>query len=167
MAFSTKSTEEVLLQKHYADLVHLLSRCIDDLLLRLVSNGVIDIYQKNVIRKYGDTPGDKVQYLLDNHVVRPLSVGINDSFVKLLSVMKEFPSCCQLVAAMEGGGVLQKENGSAESENSSDHEEEKLNDEIVEQQKDPNGQGKFRYTDHSDKLVSLTKPQGGTYQLKI
>lgn len=144
MAFSTKSTEEVLLQKHYADLVHLLSRCIDDLLLRLVSNGVIDIDQKNVIRKYGDTPGDKIQYLLDNHVVRPLGVGINDSFMKLLSVMKEFPSCCQLVAAMEGR-VLQKLSGGAESENSSDHE-------------DPNGQGKFCYTDHSDKLVSLTRP---------
>ena len=98
---STRSTEEIVLQKHYAELVKLLARCIDDVVLGLVSTGVIDIDQKNVIRKYGDTPGDKVQYLLDNHIARPLSGGVTDHFMKLLDAMKEFPSCDLLVGAIE------------------------------------------------------------------
>ena len=98
---STKSTEEIVLQKHYAELVKLLARCIDDVVLGLVSTGVIDIDQKNVIRKYGDTPGDRVQYLLDNHIARPLCGGVTDHFMNLLDAMKEFPSCDQLVGAIE------------------------------------------------------------------
>lgn len=103
MSFSTKSTEEIVLQKHYAELVRLLAPCLDDVLVALVSKGVISIDQKNVIKKYGDTPGDKVQYLLDTYVARSLSGGVTDSFVKLLDVMKTLQSCncVQLIASIE------------------------------------------------------------------
>ena len=137
MSFPTKSTEEIVLQKYYAELVRLLARCIDDLVLGLVSNGVIDIDQKNVIRKYGDTPGDKVQYLLDNYVARSLGGGVIDSFMKLLNVMKEFPSCVQLVASMEES----LQSGCTEMNDlltPDDHEEEKSPDEITKKQEDLN-----------------------------
>ena len=136
MEFPTKSTEEVLLQKYYAELVRSLTRCIDDVVLGLVSHGVIDIDQKNVIRQYGDTPGDKVQYLLDNYIVRPLYGGVTDGFVKLLSVMKEYPDCGHLVASMEEeykGGIT-KEDGVSPRVSPSEQEplgEDKLLDEIT------------------------------------
>lgn len=141
MALSTKSVEEISLQKHYADLVRLLAPCIDEVILGLVSNGVIDIDQKNTIRKYGDTPGDKVQYLVDSHIARPLAGGVTDSLMKLLSVMKEFSSCGQLVASIEkdldidSGKDLQ--NGDTEPSTSS-HEEEKTLNEIAKQQDELN-----------------------------
>ena len=90
-----------MLQKYYAELVRLLAPCLDDVVVALVSKGVIDIDQKNVIKKYGDTPGDKVQYLLDNYIARSLSGGVTNSFINLLDVMKTFQSCVQLIASME------------------------------------------------------------------
>ena len=132
-----------MLQKHYADLVRLLARCIDDVLLGLVSSGTIDIDQKNVIRKYGDTPVDKAQYLLDNHVARPLGGGLTDQFEKLLDVMKELPSCVQLILSMEED----LQTGCTEINDllstSGDHEEacpeeDKSLDEIAKRQEDLN-----------------------------
>jgi len=98
---SSKLPEEILLQKYYAELVRSLARCIDEVLPDLVSNGIIDIDQKNVIKNYGDTPADKAEYLLDNYIARPLYAGMTDGFMTLLNTMKKFPSCSRLVVSIE------------------------------------------------------------------
>jgi len=58
-----------------------------------VSEEVITIDDKNRIKQFGNTPEDKAEYLLDNHVNRPLSAGLTDEFVKLLKVMRKIPDC--------------------------------------------------------------------------
>ena len=101
MASATKSREEVILQEHYAELVSTLSRSIDEILRGLVSRRVINITDKNNIKKYGDMPEDRAEYLLDHYIERSLAAGINDNLMKLLQVMKEIPQCNPLAVSVE------------------------------------------------------------------
>ena len=88
----------ILLRKHYVELVSILGQCLNELLLHLVSEEVITIEDKNAIKKFGDCPSDRAEYLLDNHVNRPLFGGIAENFVKLLKVMQKIPTCNTLAA---------------------------------------------------------------------
>ena len=101
MASATKSREELVLQEYYAELVSALSRNIDELLRSLVSGRVINITDKNKIKKYGETPEDRAEYLLDHYIERSLSAGINDNLMKLLQVMKDIPQCNPLAVSVE------------------------------------------------------------------
>ena len=82
-----------LLRRHYVELVSALAKCLNELLPHLVSEEVITIEDKNTIKKFGDGPNDRAEYLLDNHVNRPLFGGIVKNFVKLLNVMQKIPTC--------------------------------------------------------------------------
>ena len=95
-------TEEAssVLRSYYVELIKALAQYLNDLLLYLVSEGVITIEDKNTIKKYGDTPSDKAEYLLDNYIDRPLAGGIVTNFVKLLKVMEKIPGCNPLVAKL-------------------------------------------------------------------
>ena len=94
---ASKSLESRVLQEYYSKLVSTLSQCIDDELLRsLVSAKIITIDDKNIIKRYGDKPTDRSEYLLDNHVNRPLCAGITDNFTKLLKIMQNIPYCKSL-----------------------------------------------------------------------
>ena len=86
------------LRRYYAELINTLAQYLNDLLLHLVSEEVITIEDKNTIKKYGDTPSDKAEYLLDNYINRPLAVGIVTNFVKLLKAMEKIPGCNLLAA---------------------------------------------------------------------
>ena len=90
----------LVLRKYYAKLVSMLAQCLNELLLHLVSEEVITIEDKNTIKKFGDTPYDKTEYLLDNHINRPLAVGISDNLVKLLKVMQMIPGCISLATEL-------------------------------------------------------------------
>ena len=83
----------LVLRKYYARLVSVLAQCLNELLLHLVSEEVITIEDKNTIKKFGDTPYDRAEYLLDNHINRPLTVGSVENLAKLLKVMQMIPSC--------------------------------------------------------------------------
>ena len=83
----------LVLRRYYARLVSVLSQCLNELLLHLVSEEVITIEDKNTIKKFGDTPYDRAEYLLDNHINRPLAVGSAENLAKLLKVMQMIPSC--------------------------------------------------------------------------
>ena len=94
---ASKSLESRVLQEYYSKLVSALSQCIDDELLRaLVSAKIITIDDKNIIKRYGPKPTDRSEYLLDNHVNRPLCAGITDNFTKLLKIMQNIPYCKSL-----------------------------------------------------------------------
>ena len=85
---ASKRLESRLLQEYYSKLVTTLAQCIDeDLLPALVSAKVITIDDKNTIKRHGNRPTDRIEYLLDNHVNRSLCVGITDNFAKLLRIM--------------------------------------------------------------------------------
>ena len=87
------------LQKNYAELVDILGKNLNDVLVYLVSEGVIKIEEKNTIMEFvGKTPSQRAQYLLDNHVDRPLSGGLTDNFLKLLKCMQKIPGCSNLAA---------------------------------------------------------------------
>ena len=88
------------LQRYYVELIMKLAQYLNDFLLYLVSEEVITIEDKNTIKKYGDTPSDKAEYLLDNHIIRPLAGGIVTNFVKLLKVMEKIPGCNPLAAEL-------------------------------------------------------------------
>ena len=88
----TEQTSSVL-HKFYSELVGTVGKHLNGLLVHLVSEGVIKIDDKNMIKKFGDTPSERAEYLLDNHVDRPLSAGITDNFLKLLKVMQKIPGC--------------------------------------------------------------------------
>ena len=95
-------TEQVssVLHKYYSELVSTVGKHLNGLLVHLVSEGVIKIDDKNTIKKLGDAPSERAEYLLDNHVDRPLSAGITDNFVKLLKVMQKISGCSPLAAKL-------------------------------------------------------------------
>ena len=98
---ASKSLESRVLQEYYSKLVSTLAQCIDeDLLPALVSAKVITIDDKNTIKSYGNRPRNRIEYLLDNHVNRPLCVGITDNFAKLLRIMQNIPHCKSLADEM-------------------------------------------------------------------
>ena len=112
MMESTKVS--LVLRKYYAELVSTLGKYLNDLLVYLVSEGVIKIDDKNTIKKFGETPAsDKAEYLLDNYVNRPLDAGITDNFLKLIKVMEktEIPGCNPLAAELSK--ALECDTGSA------------------------------------------------------
>ena len=82
------------------ELVSTLAQHLSDVLLYLVPEGVIKIEEKNTIKSYRDTPTDRAEYLLDNHVNRQLSEGITDNFMKLLKVMRKIPGCNPLAVEL-------------------------------------------------------------------
>ena len=91
---------KLVLRKYYAKLVGVLAQCLNELLLQLVSEEVITIEDKNTIKQFGDTPCDRAEYLLDNHINRPLAVGISENLAKLLKVMQMIPSCSVIVTEL-------------------------------------------------------------------
>ena len=94
---ASKSPESIVFLEYYAKLVSTLAECIDeDLLPALVSANVITISDKNAIKRYGNRATDRSEYLLDNHVHRPLGAGITDNFIKLLETMQKIPHCKRL-----------------------------------------------------------------------
>ena len=90
------SQESLTLRKYYAELVSILAQYMNELLPCLVSEQMISIKEKNTIKQYGETSQDRAEYLLDNHVERPLSAGVTENFVKLLRVMQKIPGCDKL-----------------------------------------------------------------------
>ena len=90
----------ILLQRYYAELVSTSVKYLNELLPYLVSGEVITIEDKNTIKKFGDGPNDRAEYLLDNYVNRPLFGGIVKNFVKLLEVMHSIPACSKLAAEL-------------------------------------------------------------------
>ena len=92
------STEQAssVLRRYYVELISTLAQYLNDLLLHLVPEGVITIDGKNTIKQYGSTPNDRAEYLLDNHINRPLSIGNVTNFVKLLKVMEKITGCDSL-----------------------------------------------------------------------
>ena len=74
----------ILLQRYYAELVSTSAKYLNELLPYLVSGEVITIEDKNTIKKFGDGPNDRAEYLLDNHVNRPLFGGIVKNFCKTI-----------------------------------------------------------------------------------
>ena len=96
----TVTRESLVFQKYYVKLVSTLAQYLSDVLQHLVSEGVIKIEEKNTIKNYRDTPNDRSEYLLDNHVNRQLSEGITDNFLKLLKVMQEIPGCSPLAVEL-------------------------------------------------------------------
>ena len=95
-------TEQVssVLHKYYSKLVSTVGKHLNGLLVHLVSEGVIKIDDKNTIKQFGDTPSERAQYFLDNHIDRALSAGITDNFVKLLKVMQKISGCSPLAAEL-------------------------------------------------------------------
>ena len=98
------SQESLTLRKYYAELVSILAQYMNELLPCLVSEQMISIKEKNTIKQYGETSQDRAEYLLDNHVERPLSAGVTENFVKLLRVMQKIPGCDKL--SLECCGML-------------------------------------------------------------
>ena len=101
---SSQSRKKVVLQKYHTELLSTLSDCIEDVLPDLESAGAINIDQRDKVREYveGKMPANAVDYLLNDHIKRPLSVEINNNFMKLLEVMKKAPKCspqCKALAA--------------------------------------------------------------------
>ena len=94
------SREFFVFRNHYVKLVSTLAQHLSNVLLYLVSEGVIKIEEKNTIKDYRDTPNDRAEYLLDNHVNRQLSEGITDNFLKLLKVMRKIPGCNPLAVEL-------------------------------------------------------------------
>ena len=88
------------LRRYYVELIMTLAQYLNDLLLHLVPTEAITIEDKNTIKKYGDTPNDKAEYLLDNHINRQLAGGIVTNFVKLVRVMEKIPGCNPLAAKL-------------------------------------------------------------------
>ena len=101
---SSQSRKKVVLQKYHTELLSTLSDCIEDVLPDLESAGAISIDQRDQVREYVEAkmPVNAVDYLLNDHIKRPLSVEINNNFMKLLKVMKKAPKCspqCKALAA--------------------------------------------------------------------
>ena len=101
---SSQSRKKVVLQKYHTELLNTLSDCIEDVLPDLESAGAISIDQRDKVREYveGKMPIKAVNYLLNDHIKRPLSVEIDNNFMKLLEVMKKAPKCspqCKALAA--------------------------------------------------------------------
>ena len=92
------STEQAssVLRRYYVELISTLAQYLNELLLHLVPEGVITIDVKNTIKQFGSTPNDRAEYLLDNHIDRPLAVGNVTNFVKLLKVMEKITGCDSL-----------------------------------------------------------------------
>ena len=99
MAYSESRRKNTVLEKHHTKLLNTLSECIKDVLPDLESAGAITDGQRDKAREYvhGKMPANAVDYLLNDHIKRPLSVKravkLNDAFTKLLEVMKKSPKC--------------------------------------------------------------------------
>ena len=98
--YGTPAPVKRVFENYYVELVNTLAQYLSDVLLYLVPEGVIKIEEKNTIKSYRDTPTDKAEYLLDNHVNRQLSEGITDNFMKLLKVMRKIPGCNPLAVEL-------------------------------------------------------------------
>ena len=102
---SSQSRKKVVLQKYRTEIRNILSQCIEDVLPDLESSGAINIDQKDKVREYveGKMPANAVDYIMDDHMKRPLSVEINENFMKLLEVMKKASKCspqCKALATI-------------------------------------------------------------------
>ena len=89
------SRKNTVLQKYHTKLLHTLSECIEDILPDLESAGAIIGDQRDKVREYvqGKMPANAVEYLLNDHIERPLSAQLNNAaFMKVLEVMKA-PKC--------------------------------------------------------------------------
>ena len=99
MAYSESRRKNTVLDKRHTKLLNTLSECIEDVLPDLESAGAITDGQRDKAREYvhGKMPANAVDYLLNDHIKRPLSVKkavkLNDAFTKLLEVMKKSPKC--------------------------------------------------------------------------
>ena len=86
---SSESRKKIVLQKYRTEIRNTLSQCIEEALPDLESSGAISADQRDsAVRRYGKMPANAVNYLMDDHMKRPLSVESNKSFTKLLEVMK-------------------------------------------------------------------------------
>ena len=92
---SSESRKKIVLQKYRTEIRNTLSQCIEEALPDLESSGAISADQREKVREYvdGKMPANAVDYLMDDHMKRPLSVESNKSFTKLLEVMKKAPKC--------------------------------------------------------------------------
>lgn len=104
MAYS-QSRKKIVLQKYHTELLNALSQCIEDVLPDLESAGAINIDQQDKVREYvqGKMPANAVDYLLNDHIKRPLSPEVDNNFMKLLEVMKKAPKCsprCKALATV-------------------------------------------------------------------
>ena len=102
---SSESRKKIVLQKYRTEIRNTLSQCIEDVLPDLESCGAINIDQKDKVREYveGKMPANAVDYLVDDHMKRPLSAESNENFRKLLEVMKKAPKCspqCKALATI-------------------------------------------------------------------
>ena len=70
---------------------------IDELLPELVTQRVITIDDKTRIAASGKTESERIQYLLDHYIARPLLAGDPSFFHKLLDVMSGSPKCTYLM----------------------------------------------------------------------
>ena len=100
-----QSRKKIILQKYRIEIRNTLSQCIEDALPDLESSGAISADQKDKLREYveGKMPANAVDYLMDDHMKRPLSVESNKNFMKLLEVMKKAPKCspqCKALATI-------------------------------------------------------------------
>ena len=100
-----QSRKKIVLQKYRTEIRNTLSQCIEDALPDLESSGAISADQRDKVREYveGKMPANAVDYLMDDHMKRPLSVESNKNFIKLLEVMKEAPKCspqCKALATI-------------------------------------------------------------------
>ena len=102
MASSEESRKKIVLKKYRTELRSTLSQCIADVLPDLESSGAIDADQRDKVREYveGKMPANAVDYLMDDHMTKPLS---DEGFMKLLGVMKKAPKCsphCKALATV-------------------------------------------------------------------
>lgn len=100
-----QSRKKIVLQKYRTEIRNTLSQCFEDALPDLESAGAISSDQREKVGEYvdGKMPANAVDYLMDDHMKRPLSVESNENFMKLLEVMKKAPKCspqCKALATM-------------------------------------------------------------------
>ena len=99
---SSDSWKKIVLKKYRTKLRSTLSQCIEDVLPDLESSGAIGADQRDKVREYieGKMPANAVDYLMDDHMTKPLS---DEGFMKLLGVMKTAPKCspqCKALATV-------------------------------------------------------------------
>ena len=100
-----QSRKKAVLQKYRIEIRDALSQCIEGVLPDLESSGAISMDQRDKVREYvdGKMPANAVDYLMDEHMEKPLSVEMNENFMKLLEVMKTkcTPQCKGLATVVE------------------------------------------------------------------
>ena len=124
---SSCSVEKEVMTRNYAKLCEVLSPMIDSMLPKLLSEKVITYEEKSNI-SVKSTGTYKVEALLDGSIKTSLSIGYQDSFYKLLTVMKDTRSaaCIRLVDSMIGelpSHLVTKFNLTIDGDKSNDHSE--------------------------------------------